>query len=88
MGGSFQEFSTLNNLGRAGFIIGCENRYDFKALLKLVKRFVLFIWDSYDDAISGCSCSYFYSLTGDLTIGLALFPGPRLFQLHESHHRA
>ena len=30
-----------------GFILGCENwdRYDFKALLKLVKSFVLLVWD-------------------------------------------
>ena len=31
LGGSFEEFSTLDN--RTGFILGCENwdRYDFKA---------------------------------------------------------
>ena len=35
-----------NSLNRTGFILGCENwdRYDFKALLKLVKSFVLLVW--------------------------------------------
>ena len=35
LGGSFEEFSTLDNFNRTGFILGCENRdrYDFKALL-------------------------------------------------------
>ena len=39
-GGNFEEFITLDN-----FILGCENwdRYDFKALLKLVKSFVLLV---------------------------------------------
>ena len=39
LGGSFEEFSTLNNFKRTGFILGCENwdRYDFTALLRLVK---------------------------------------------------
>ena len=42
LGGSFEEFSTLD---RTGFILGCENwdRYD---LLKLVKSFVLLVWDT------------------------------------------
>ena len=46
--GSFEEFSTLDNFNRTGFILGCENwdRYDFKALLKLVKSFVLLVWDT------------------------------------------
>ena len=32
LGGSFEEFSTLDNFNRTGFILGCENwdRYDFK----------------------------------------------------------
>ena len=47
-GGSFEEFSTLDNFNRTDFILGCENwdRYDFKALLKLVKSFVLLVWDT------------------------------------------
>ena len=71
-GGSFEEFITLN---RTGFILGCENwdRYDFKALLKLVKSFVPLVWDTrknklygdQDGTTSGCSCSC--PLTGDLT---------------------
>ena len=46
-GGSFEEFITLVN-DRTGFILGCENwdRYDFKALLQLVKSFVLLVWDT------------------------------------------
>ena len=46
-GGSLEEFITLDNFNRTGFILGCENwdRYDFKALLKLVKTFVLLVWD-------------------------------------------
>ena len=53
----------------------CKNwdRYDFKALLRLVKSFILSIWDTrknklYDDQdseTSGCSCSC--PLTGVLT---------------------
>ena len=45
LGGSFEEFSNFN---RTGFILGCENwdRYDFKALLKLVKSFVVLVWDT------------------------------------------
>ena len=60
---------------RTGFISVCENwdRYNFKALLRLVKSFVLSIWDTrknklYDDQdseTSGCSCSC--PLTGVLT---------------------
>ena len=36
-GGDFEEFSTLDNFNRTGYILGCENwdRYDFKP--KLVK---------------------------------------------------
>ena len=35
LGGSFEEFSALNNFERTGFVLGCENweRYDFRALL-------------------------------------------------------
>ena len=34
LGGSFEEFSALNNFERTGFVLGCENweRYDLKAL--------------------------------------------------------
>ena len=47
--------------------------YDFKALLKLVKSFVLLVWDArknklygdQDGTTPGCSCSC--PLTGDLT---------------------
>ena len=41
------EFITLVN-DRTGFILGCENwdRYDFKALLQLVKSLVLLVWDT------------------------------------------
>ena len=56
-------------------ISGCENwgRYDFKALLKLAKSFVLLIWytrknklyGDQDGTTPGCSCSC--PLTGDLT---------------------
>ena len=37
LGGSFEEFRSLNNIKRTGFVIGCENweRYDFKASLRL-----------------------------------------------------
>ena len=40
-GGGGGSFSTLDNFNMTGFISGCENwdRYDFKALLKLVKSF-------------------------------------------------
>ena len=49
------------------------NRDDFKALLKLVKSFVLLIWETrkkelygdQDCVVSGCSCSC--PLTGGLT---------------------
>ena len=43
IGGRFGEFSTLDNFNKASFILGFENwnRDDFKALLKLVKSFVL-----------------------------------------------
>ena len=60
-----------------GFVLGCENweRYDFKALLRLVKSVILLIWDTRKNKlygnqdgngeISGCSCSC--PLTGDLS---------------------
>ena len=74
-GGSFEEFSTLDNFNRTGFILGCENwdRYDFKAFLKLGKNFVLLVWDIRKNKLYGdqdgttpdCSCSC--PLTGDLT---------------------
>ena len=76
LGGSFEEFSALNNFKRTGFVLGCENweRYDFKALLRLVKSYVLLIWDTRKNKLygdqdgngetSGCSCSC--PLTGDL----------------------
>ena len=42
-------------LNRTGFILGCENwdRYDFKALLKLVKSFVLLVWDTRKNKLYG-----------------------------------
>ena len=75
LGGSFEEFSALNNFERTGFVLGCENweKYDFKALLRLVKSFILLIWDTRKNKLygdqdgngetSGCSCP----LTGDLS---------------------
>ena len=41
-------------IGQA-FILGCENwdRYDFKALLKLVKSFVLLVWDTRKNKLYG-----------------------------------
>ena len=73
--GRFGEFSTLDNFNKASFILGFENwnRDDFKALLKLVKSFVLLIWETrkkelygdQDCVVSGCSCSC--PLTGGLT---------------------
>ena len=69
LGGSFEEFSALNNFERTGFVLGCENweRYDFKALLRLVQSFILFIWYTRKNKLygdqdgngetSGCSCS-------------------------------
>ena len=77
LGGSFEEFSALNNFGRTSFVLGCENweRYDFKALLRLVKSFILLTWDTRKNKLygdqdgscetSGCSCSC--PLTGDLS---------------------
>ena len=74
--GSFEEFINFNTC-RTGFILGYENwdryTYDFKALLKLVKSFVLLVWDmrknklygDQDGTTPGCSCSC--PLTGDLT---------------------
>ena len=45
-GGSFEEFRALDNFERTGFVLGCENwdRSNFKALLSLVKNFVLSGW--------------------------------------------
>ena len=77
MGGSFEEVSALNNFERTRFALGCENweRYDFKALLRLVKCFILLIWDTRKNKLygnqdstgetSGYSCSC--PLTGDLS---------------------
>ena len=75
LGGRFGEFSTLDHFNKASFILGFENwnRDDFKALLKLVKSFVLLIWETrkkelygdQDCVVSGCSCSC--PLTGGLT---------------------
>ena len=63
------------NFNKASFILGFENwnRDDFKALLKLVKSFVLLIWETrkkelygdQDCVVSGCSCPC--PLTGGLT---------------------
>ena len=64
-----EEFSALNNFERTGFVLGCENweRYNFKALLRLVKIFILLTWDTRKNKLdgdqdgngetSGCSCS-------------------------------
>ena len=43
LGRSFEEFSALDNFERTGFVLGCEkwDRSNFKALLSLVKNFVL-----------------------------------------------
>ena len=74
LGGSFEEFSALNNFEGTGFVLGCENweEYDFKALLRLVKSS---IWDTRKNKLCGdqdgtgetpgysCSCP----LTGDLS---------------------
>ena len=77
LGGSFESFSALNSFERTAFVLGCENweRYDFKALLKLVKIFILLIWDTRKNNLcgnqdgngetSGCSCSC--PLTRDLS---------------------
>ena len=48
LGGRFGEFSTLDNFNKASYILGFENwnRDNFKALLKLVKSFVLLIWET------------------------------------------
>ena len=58
-------------------VLGCENweRYDFKALLRLVKSFILLIWDTMKNKLycdqdgngetSGCFCSC--PLTRDLS---------------------
>ena len=74
---SFEEFSALNNFKRTGFVLKTENweRYDFKALLGLVKIYILLIRDTRKNKLygdqdgtgetSGCSCSCL--LTGDLT---------------------
>ena len=75
LGGILEEFSALNNFERTGFVLGCENwgRYDFKASLRLVKSFILLIWDTWKNKLygdqdgngetPGCSCSCL--LTGD-----------------------
>ena len=77
LGGSFEEVSALNNFERTCCVLGCENweRYDFKALLRLVKSFILLIWDTKKNKLCGdqdgngetsdysCSCP----LTGDLS---------------------
>ena len=64
----------LHAFDRMSFVLWCENwdRYDLKALLKLVESFILLIWDTrknkFDDQdgeTSGCSCSC--PLTGNLT---------------------
>ena len=61
----------LNTFERTGFVLGCENweRYDFKALLRLVKSFILLIWDTRKNKLygdqDGCFCSC--PLTGDLS---------------------
>ena len=59
------------------FVLGCENweRYDFKALLRLVKSFIVLIWETRENKLygdqdgtgetSGYSCSC--SLTRELT---------------------
>ena len=74
LGGSFEEFSALNNFERTGFVLGCENweRYVLKALLRLVKSFILLLWDTRNNKLycdqcetSGCSCSC--PLNGDLS---------------------
>ena len=77
LGGSFEEFRSLNNFERTGFVLRCENwdRYDFKAVLRPVKSFILLIWDTKKNRLygnqvgngetSGCSCSC--PLTGDLS---------------------
>ena len=72
MGGSFEEFSALNNFESTGFVLGCEN-CDFKALLRLVKSFInldtrkniLYGNQDGNGEASGCSCSC--PLTGDLS---------------------
>ena len=46
LGGSFEEFSALNNFERTGFVLGYENWERFKALLRLVKSFILLTWDN------------------------------------------
>ena len=54
LGGSFEEFSTLNNF-ETGFVFECENweRYNFKVLLRIVKSFILFIWDTRKNKLYG-----------------------------------
>ena len=48
MGGNFEEFSALDNVEKTVFVLGCENWNwsNFKALLSLVKNFVLSVWDA------------------------------------------
>ena len=72
LGRRFEEFGTLDNFNRTGFISGCEN-WDRYALLKLVKSFVLLVWDTRKNKLYGDQdgttpgCSYSCPLTGDLT---------------------
>ena len=66
------------NFERTGFVLGCENwdRNNFKALLSLVKNFVLSVWGlrknelygGQDGETSGCSCP----LTGDIASSTCL----------------
>ncbi len=51
LGKNFVEFSAHDDFSKAGFVLGCENwdRYDFEALLILVRSFVLSIWDTRKD---------------------------------------
>ena len=47
LGENFEEISALNNFERTGFVLGSENweRYDFKALFRLVKSSIILIWN-------------------------------------------
>ena len=63
--------SIIKRINRLYYRVENWDRYDFKALLKLVKSFVLLIWDTWKNKIYGdqdgetsvCSCSC--PLTGD-----------------------
>ena len=64
-GGGFNEFSTLNNFNRTGFILGCENwvRYDFKALSRAL---YLVIWDrTKNKLVITSTCSFHRECVGD-----------------------